>query len=131
MKKVERFNSQWQWLGLAWPWDCLSACLQCSLDGSPNYLGQADWMNTVKIVFAFIELALMVKFLSNADLVMHWGILKREVFFAIWILISLATALYLFGILRFHGEPEPGNFRHGGSRLVWCFLALRYISFPG
>ncbi|MFM2145662.1 MAG: hypothetical protein RL732_498, partial [Bacteroidota bacterium] len=58
------------------------------------------WMNTFKIVFAFIELALMIKFLSNADLVMHWGLLKREVFIGIWVLIGAATTTYLFGWLR-------------------------------
>lgn len=58
------------------------------------------WLDTVKKILAFLELALAFKFLSNADLVMHWGILKREVFIGIWILISAALTLYLFGIIR-------------------------------
>lgn len=58
------------------------------------------WLDTVKKVLAFFELALAFKFLSNADLVMHWGILKREVFIGIWILISAALTLYLFGLIR-------------------------------
>lgn len=58
------------------------------------------WLDTVKKILAFLELALAFKFLSNADLVMHWGLLKREVFIAIWILISAGLALFLFGILR-------------------------------
>ena len=90
-----------------------------------------SWMNTVKIVFAFIELALMVKFLSNADLVMHWGILKREVFFAIWILISLATALYLFGILRFHGEPRPRKLSAWRIAFGLVFLGFTIYLIPG
>jgi len=58
------------------------------------------WLDTVKKVLAFLELALAFKFLSNADLVQHWGLLKREVFLAIWALISVGLALYLAGILR-------------------------------
>lgn len=65
------------------------------------------WLTTVKIVLGFLELALAIKFLSNADLVEHWGILKRETFFAIWILIGTLLTLYLFGILRFKHEGKP------------------------
>lgn len=65
------------------------------------------WLTSVKIVLGFLELALAVKFLSNADLVEHWGILKREVFFAIWIIIGVLLTLYLFGILRFKHEGQP------------------------
>ena len=57
------------------------------------------WLDTVKKVLAFVELALAFKFLSNADLVQHWGLLKREVFIGIWILISLGLSAYLFGFL--------------------------------
>lgn len=65
------------------------------------------WMNTVKVVLGFLELALALKFLSNADLVGNWGILKREVFLVIWILLFLAMALYLFGLYRFpHEGPK-------------------------
>jgi thiol:disulfide interchange protein DsbD len=60
-----------------------------------------SWLNTVKVVLGFIELALALKFLSNADLVAHWGIIKREVFFGIWILIFIGLASYLMGWIRF------------------------------
>ncbi len=64
------------------------------------------WLNTVKVVLGFIELALALKFLSNADLVAHWGILKREVFFGIWVLIGLGLFLYLMGWIKFpHDDP--------------------------
>jgi thiol:disulfide interchange protein DsbD len=70
----------------------------------PNWLKSlpksGGWMDTVKKVLAFIELALALKFLSNADLVMHWGIVKREVFIGSWLLISIGLTLYLFGVLR-------------------------------
>lgn len=65
------------------------------------------WMTTVKVVLGFLELGLALKFLSNADLVGNWGILKREVFLGIWVVLSLLLALYLFGVFRFpHDGPK-------------------------
>ena len=64
------------------------------------------WMTRVKVVLGFLELALALKFLSNADLVGHWGLLKREVFIALWALLSIALTLYLFGIYRFPHETK-------------------------
>lgn len=70
----------------------------------PNWLKSlpksGGWLDTVKKILAFIELALAFKFLSNADLVEHWGLLKREVFIGIWLLVSIGLGLYLFGWLR-------------------------------
>ncbi len=64
------------------------------------------WLNSVKVVLGFVEVALAFKFLSTADLVEHWGILKYELFLAIWILCALGTSLYLFGVIRFpHDSP--------------------------
>ena len=74
------------------------------------------WLNTVKVVLGFLELALAFKFLSNADLVKHWGLLKIEPFLIIWILVALAMAAYLFGFIRFpHDSPndKPGKVRLG------------------
>ncbi|MGB5507527.1 cytochrome c biogenesis protein CcdA [Robiginitalea sp.] len=59
------------------------------------------WMETVKVVLGFLELGLALKFLSNADLIGNWGILKREVFLGIWILLALLLAAYLLGLFRF------------------------------
>lgn len=74
----------------------------------PNWLNSlpksGGWLTTVKIVLGFLELAMALKFLSNADLVMSWGLLKREIFIGIWILIGAALTLYLFGILKFKHE---------------------------
>lgn len=64
-----------------------------------------SWMTDVKVVLGFIELALAVKFLSNADLVEQWGLLKRELFLLIWILIGLCIVLYLIGWIRFGQAP--------------------------
>ncbi len=64
------------------------------------------WMTTVKVVLGFLELALALKFLSNADLVKHWGLLKIEPFLVLWIIIFVALGLYLFGKIRFpHDSP--------------------------
>ena len=64
------------------------------------------WMTTVKVVLGFLELALAFKFLSNADLVGNWGILKRELFLGIWILIFGLLVLYLFGAIRFPHDSK-------------------------
>jgi len=81
------------------------------------------WLTSVKIVLGFLELALAVKFFSNADLVEHWGILKRETFFAIWIIIGLLLTLYLFGILQFkhEGKPKLTKIRIGLGVIVALF----------
>ncbi len=70
----------------------------------PNWLNtlpkSGGWLTTVKVVLGFIELGLAFKFLSNADLVKHWGLLKREIFIGIWILVGTGLTLYLFGWLK-------------------------------
>lgn len=64
------------------------------------------WLNTVKVVLGFLELALAFKFLSNADLVMDWHLLEREVFLAIWIGVFGVLAMYLFGFIKLpHDSP--------------------------
>ncbi|HRE62706.1 MAG TPA: cytochrome c biogenesis protein CcdA [Ferruginibacter sp.] len=62
------------------------------------------WLTSVKIVLGFLEVALAFKFLSNADLVMHWGFLKREIFIGIWVIVFALLSLYLFGIIKFKSE---------------------------
>lgn len=64
------------------------------------------WLNSVKVVLGFLELALALKFLSNADLVKHWGLLKIEPFLLLWIIIFIGMGLYLFGKIKFpHDSP--------------------------
>ncbi|GAA4893114.1 thioredoxin family protein [Flaviramulus aquimarinus] len=64
------------------------------------------WLNTTKVILGFLELALAFKFLSNADLVAHWNILKIEPFLIIWIIVFTGLALYLFGKIKFpHDSP--------------------------
>ncbi|HWB94081.1 MAG TPA: cytochrome c biogenesis protein CcdA [Puia sp.] len=101
----------------------------------PNWLQSlprsGSWMNTVKIVFGFIELALALKYLSNADLVTHWGLLKRETFFAIWIVIGACLVLYLFGIIKFHHDPPPAKLSAGRKVIGLLFLAFVLYLLPG
>lgn len=80
------------------------------------------WLNTVKVVLGFIELALAFKFLSNADMVKQWGLLKIEPFLAIWILIALGLGLYLFGRIKF---PHDGPIK----KLSFVRIGLGALSF--
>jgi len=83
------------------------------------------WLNSVKVVFGFLELALAFKFLSMADQSYHWGILDREVYLAIWIVIFSLLGLYLLGKIRFaHDEPVEhlSIFRLGLVITVFSFV---------
>lgn len=84
------------------------------------------WMGTVKVVLGFLELALALKFLSNADLVSHWGFLKRELFLGIWIVLFSGLGLYFFGKLRFpHDAPiqKLSLFRKILGLITFVFVA--------
>ncbi len=71
-----------------------------------NLPKSGGWLNSVKVVLGFAELALAFKFLSNADLVKRWGLLKIEPFLIIWIMCAIGLALYLFGKIKFpHDSP--------------------------
>lgn len=82
------------------------------------------WLDTVKKVLAFLELALAFKFLSNADLVQHWGLLKREVFLGIWAIISIALALYLIGKLLLPHDVKGEKISSG--RKIGAVLAFAF-----
>jgi thiol:disulfide interchange protein DsbD len=82
------------------------------------------WLDTVKKVLAFLELALAFKFLSNADLVQHWGLLKREVFIGIWAVISIGLAFYLSGKLLLPHDVKGAKIATGrkiGAGLAFVF----------
>ncbi len=102
----------------------------------PNWLNSlpksGGWLNTVKVVLGFIELGLAFKFLSNADLVEHWGLLKREIFIGIWILCALGMALYLFGVIRFpHDGPKQKRIPRGNLLVGILSLAFFIYLLPG
>ena len=96
----------------------------------PNWLNtlpkSGGWLNTVKVVLGFLEIALALKFLSNADMVAHWGFLKREVFVGLWILIFIGLALYLIGKIKFpHDAPiqKPSGVRIASGTASFLFAA--------
>lgn len=76
-----------------------------------NVLGKAGgWLNAVKVTLGFLELALALKFLSNADLSKGWRILDREIFICLWIVIFILLGIYLLGKIKFHHDDElPKN----------------------
>ena len=92
--------------GLAWALVFgLLALFPQALQSLPKSGG---WMNTVKVVLGFIELALALKFLSKADLVSKTFLLKRELFIVLWIIIAIGLVVYLFGKIRFpHDDKKP------------------------
>ena len=89
-------------LGLALPFS-LFAFFPSMLKSLPKSGG---WLNTVKVTFGFIELALAMKFLSNVDLAYHWRLLDRDIFLVIWIVIFTLLGLYLLGKLKFSHDSD-------------------------
>lgn len=100
----------------------------------PNWLQSlpksGGWMNELKVVFGFIELAMAAKFLSQADLVMQWGFFKREIFIGAWVLISVCTVLYLAGIIRF-GHDSKVKFTRTRIFFILVFSVITVYLIPG
>mgnify|MGYP005748020025 CR=1 FL=1 len=89
------------------------------------------WLNSVKVVLGFLELALAFKFLSIADLVYHWGILDRDIFLVIWIVIFGALGLYLLGKIRL---PHDSKLEYiSVPRLLLALLTFMFVVYmiPG
>ena len=89
------------------------------------------WLNSMKVSFGFIELAMSLKFLSNADLAYHWRLLDRDVFLAIWIILFVLLGLYLLGILKLkHDDHLPANdYGHpylSVPRLLFAIVSLAF-----
>jgi thiol:disulfide interchange protein DsbD len=89
------------------------------------------WLNTLKVSFGFIELAMALKFLSNADLVYHWHLLDREVYLSIWIVLSGLLGFYLLGKLKFsHDDTLPVNdYQLPYLSVTRLFFAIAALSF--
>ena len=83
------------------------------------------WLNSVKVVLGFVELGLAFKFLSNADLVDHWGFLKIELFLGIWILIGIGLVLYLLGRIKFPHDSQIKKL--SATRLGLAALTLAFV----
>lgn len=89
------------------------------------------WLNSVKVVFGFLELALALKFLSIADQTAHWGILDREVYLALWIVIFTLLGFYLLGKLKFSHDSDLPFLRV--PRLVIAIFTFAFVVYllPG
>ncbi len=90
-----------------------------------------SWLNTVKVSFAFIELAFGLKFLQMADIDRNWGLLPRDIYLALWIVIFGLWGLYLLGKIRFKGDEEMKHI--GIGRLMLAILDLAFVVYmiPG
>ena len=89
------------------------------------------WLNSVKVVLGFIEVALGFKFLSVADQTYHWGILDREVYLAIWIVCFAMLGFYLLGKLRFKYDDEVKHIGVGRLALAIVDFAFVVYMIPG
>jgi len=106
----------------------LFAIFPSLLSGLPKSGG---WLNVVKVMLGFIELALAFKFLSVADQVYHWGLLDRPIFIAIWIAIALTAGIYLLGKIRLpHDSPVESI---GVPRFLVAIVAFAFVIYllPG
>lgn len=106
--------------GLALPFTVL-ALFPSLIHSMPKSGG---WLNTVKVSFAFIELAMALKFLSNVDLIYNWRLLDREIFIALWIVLSVLLGYYLLGKLKFYHDSD---IRH--VSIMRLFFAIAAFTF--
>lgn len=89
------------------------------------------WLNSVKVVLGFLELALSLKFLSVADLAYGWGILDREVFVSLWVIIFILLGMYLLGKIRFSHDAPLDHVPVGRFFLSLISLAFAVYLIPG
>ena len=96
-----------------------------------NNLKSGSWLNSVKVVLGFIEVALGFKFLSTADMTYHWGILDREVYLAIWIVVFTLLGFYLLGKIRFANDDKVEHI--GIFRLILVIVDFTFVIYmiPG
>ena len=101
----------------------------------PNWLksipSSGGWLNTTKVILGFLELAFAFKFLSNADLVAHWDLLKREIFIGIWIVIFIGLALYILKRIRFPHDSTDKKISFSRGSFGILVLAFVIYLIPG
>mgnify|MGYP003626298631 CR=1 FL=1 len=90
-----------------------------------------SWMNIVKVLLGFIELAAAFKFLSNADLVWQWGVVSRPLTIAFWIVIFLIAGFYVLGFITLKHESKPKQISTGRLLLAMPFLMFSFYLIPG
>lgn len=96
-----------------------------------NLPKSGGWLNSVKVVLGFLELALGLKFLSVADQIYGWGILDREVYLALWIVIFTLLGFYLLGKIRFANDSPAGHLTV--TRLILSIIVFSFVVYmiPG
>lgn len=114
-------------LALALPF-ALFALFPAWLNSLPKSGG---WLNAVKVVLGFIEIGLALKFLSVVDMAYHWGILKRELFLAIWIVLCALIGLYLLGKLKFSHDSDVKHISVTRTMIAIIFLSFGVYLVPG
>lgn len=112
-------------VGLALPF-----ALFAVFPGMLNKMAQSGgWLNQVKVVLGFIELMLALKFFSNADLAQGWRLLDREIFIAVWIVLSVLLGFYLLGKLKLSHDDAPAKNVYGQEYISIFKLFLAIVSF--
>jgi thiol:disulfide interchange protein DsbD len=114
-------------LALGFPF-ALFALFPKLLDALPQSGG---WLNSVKVVLGFLEVALAIKFLSNADMVEQWGLIKRETFFVLWFIIGVLTVLYLIGKIQFPHDSKIQKISKMRYGFILSFLFFTIYLIPG
>ena len=114
-------------LALGFPF-ALFALFPKLLDVLPQSGG---WLNSVKVVLGFLEVALAIKFLSNADMVEQWGLIKRETFFVLWFIIGALTVLYLIGKIQFPHDSKLTKISKMRYGFILSFLFFTIYLIPG
>ena len=90
-----------------------------------------SWMNMVKVLLGFIELAAAIKFLSNVDLVMGWAWISRPFAIALWMAIFLVATFYILGFFALKNEEKPSSIGAGRVMLSLPFLIFSIYLIPG
>lgn len=94
-----------------------------------NLPRSGGWLNTVKVLLGFFELAFSLKFLSVADLTNGWNLLSRELFIVLWIAIFVAAGLYLMGVIKLQGDGKKEKVSNLRKLIaIGCFLFSIYLS---
>ncbi len=98
----------------------------------PNWLNSlpasGGWLNSVKVVLGFLELAFGLKFLSVADQTYHWGILDREIYIGLWIVIFLLMGFYLLGKIKFSHDSDMPFLKV--PRLLFAIATFSFCILP-
>lgn len=89
------------------------------------------WLNSVKVFFGFLEVGLALKFFSQADLAYHWGILDRDVFLSVWIVLAVCMGLYFLGKLKFSHDSDLKYVSVGRFFIALISFSFAVYLFPG